>query len=292
MIAGLWCSSIHHRPHKLACLWPLTHFSLTFWLLFPILFSHSINIFHIYPLSLLLLTKPPCGLWLKISLNAEIHLYKSTGCELHLIFRPYSILSSYTCIHTFIHTYITHTYSSYIYSFYIFSTLPFLPSTLSLWSTCSYFTYINNVMQCRPVLLLNILFILVLILTRPSTKVLPCGIYFFLGHVTAGSSLPVGRRVSRESYRALAGTSGQRSSTACWRYRATSTAAYRFWTLLARTSWSSKHHLAQWLQQVVLFIFKGQWHFFSLFSISSLCPHIWGPVTFLARWVSVKLLDQ
>lgn len=92
------------------------------------------------------------------------------------------------------------------------------------------------IMPCRAVLLLNILFILVLILTRLSITALACGISFSLCHVTASSSLPVGRRVSRGSCRTSAGTRGQRSPAACWRYRATSTTAYRLCTLLAQAS--------------------------------------------------------
>ncbi|XP_044196572.1 uncharacterized protein LOC122973242 isoform X8 [Thunnus albacares] len=65
---------------------------------------------------------------------------------------------------------------------------------------------------------------------------LACGISFSLCHVTASSSLPVGRRVSRGSCRTSAGTRGQRSPAACWRYRATSTTAYRLCTLLAQAS--------------------------------------------------------
>lgn len=101
------------------------------------------------------------------------------------------------------------------------------------------------IMPCRAVSLLNILFILVLILTRLSVTALPCGISFSLGHVTATSSLAVGRRVSRGPCCTSARARGQRSSTACWRYRASSTTAYRFCTLLAQASWTSKHHLAQ-----------------------------------------------
>lgn len=46
-IAGLWYSSIHHHPHKLACLWHLTYFSLTFGCLFPFCFS-ILSIHYLY----------------------------------------------------------------------------------------------------------------------------------------------------------------------------------------------------------------------------------------------------
>ena len=74
-----------NHPHKLPCLWPLTCFSLIFGCLFRILFSHSIHLFYISSPSLQLLTKPLCGLWLKIYLNADFLFSKSMGCDLEYI---------------------------------------------------------------------------------------------------------------------------------------------------------------------------------------------------------------
>lgn len=51
---------------------------------------------------------------------------------------------------------------------------------------------------------------------------------------------------------------------------------------------SRTHHLAQWLPQVVLFIFKGQQ---GVFFLSCFLFHsMWGSVTFMDRSVSVLLL--
>lgn len=178
------------------------------------------------------------------------------GCDLEYIQSSDHPIYS----HFLSHTYITH--NTLFFSMCVF--IPFTSIPLCLFSLllcdppAAILHRLYYIIPCRAVLLLNILFILVLILTCLSITDLLCGISFSLGHVTAGSSLPVGRRVNWGPCRASAGARDQRSPTACWRYRATSTAAYRFWTLLAQASWTSKHHLAQLLQQVVLLIFKGQ----------------------------------
>lgn len=276
MIAGLWCSSIRHRPHKLLCLWPLTCFRSTFGCFFPFCFP----ILFIYFTS----SHYPCYCWPSPSLWAlaedilecrypplQIH---GMWPWIHLVFRLYSFF-------LVLIIYVHNTYKlffRYVCFFPFTSILPCLISFTVYFISMIHlkllyidYTTLCYAAQCCS---LYILFILVLILTRLSVTALPCGISFSLGLVANSSSLPVGRRVSRGPCRASAGARGQRWPAACWRYRATSTTAYRFWTLLARASWMSKHHLAQWLQQVVLFISKGQLHFFRVFCFFVVSSHM------------------
>ncbi len=191
---------------------------------------------------------------------------------IHLVFRLYSIFSVLIIYIHNIHILLVcmrlfrpHLFYCAVSLFYFISMIH-----LQLFYICRLYCIILR----SAVLLLNILFILVLILTRFSITALPCGTSFSFGHVANSSSLPIGKRVSRGPWRASAGARGRRSPAACWRYGTTSTTAYRLWTLLARASWVSKHHLAQWLQQVVLFISKGQLHFFRVFYFFIVSSHM------------------
>lgn len=86
-IVLIGCRAIMQQPPSvLASLCPFNFFlgepSVAFFLyiLLPLLF-----IVHISAISLLLLTQPPFGPVLKMSLNADSLLYKSSGCDLEYI---------------------------------------------------------------------------------------------------------------------------------------------------------------------------------------------------------------
>lgn len=185
--AALFTSTLSNR-HVLA-LWNI------YWISLLLPFPHLVHRVHISLISMLLLTKAPFGLRLRMSLNADILLYKSKRCDLEYI-QSWVLSQCYTYSSCRMFVFIPH----------ISSTLPVLPSISSLWSTCSYVTLIKlhyAVMQCRAELLPLMLFILVLIVTF--LTFLQLGKPFFPQVASCGSSLPTGRRVSFGPCRSLLG---------------------------------------------------------------------------------------
>lgn len=168
-------------------------------------------------------------------------------------------------IHLVLRTFLVHRHPTFLWLFfflslhtvYIPSCLVPLPLLLLDPAAASVRRW-YHIMSCGVELLLNIVFILALILSPVSTAAFLCCIFSSphdcRWHPAHGEK---GQQPS------LVSAGGRRSLSACWRYTATSTTVYRFCGLLAQASWMSKHHLVQWLQQVVLSIFKGQWFFSS-----------------------------
>lgn len=114
----------------------------------------------------------------------------------------HSVLSTFSVL------YILFLLDVCVHSSHIYSTLPFLPSISSLWSTCSYVTLIKPhyaVMQCRAELLPLVLFILVLILTFLTLLQLGKPFFFSFQVASCSSSLPTGRGVSLGPCRSLVG---------------------------------------------------------------------------------------
>lgn len=168
-----------------------------FWISLQLPFPHFVHRVHISLISMLLLTKAPSGLALRMSLNADILLSKSKGCDLEYI-QSWVLSQCYTSSSCGMFVFIPLT---------SIHTLPFLPSISSLGSTCSYVTLIKlhyAVMQCRAELLPLLLFVLVLIVTF--LTLLQLGKPFFFSQVAScSSSLPTGRRVSLGPCRSLVG---------------------------------------------------------------------------------------